>query len=323
MDVIPTIKIILPCKNEEVALKKFLPRLISECAQINCKFEVLIIDDGSEDGTISYLEQIDLTEKPSINISWISLERNVGKVHAQNIGRNAALGDSDIVLMDGDGQHPIKYLNDVIQQGLKINVPLVGIRQRYKRKLKGVIGTFLLQCITKVLGIKYVSSESEYIFINQQNLRKIQNDPMCDLLPINDLIHRNFPEYETFPFDVDERILGDDQKNESKSRHELSSLLRKAALIIFADPWQVLARITLILCLLSAALMTYGLYIGIHELHLKNHNGVSSLLIIFLLLFVITWIVLIATLTVMIALTEELRQGRKTAKPSIATRSSQ
>lgn len=76
--------------------------------------EIVIIDDGSKDGTVDIVKALANTES---DISLILKERKVknGTVNAQLYGMSVASHDS-IIIMDGDLQHPVMYIKDLIKK---------------------------------------------------------------------------------------------------------------------------------------------------------------------------------------------------------------
>jgi len=86
------ISIILPAKNELPALKTLLPRLRAQQPEA----EIIIVDDGSTDGTADYCR--------SAGVSCLSSPYSMGNGAAIKRGARAAQGDI-LVFMDADGQH--------------------------------------------------------------------------------------------------------------------------------------------------------------------------------------------------------------------------
>ena len=86
------LSIILPAKNEAPALAGLLPRLRA----VQPQAEILVIDDGSTDGTRALCAQLDVV--------CLSSPYAMGNGAAIKRGARAAKGDV-LVLMDGDGQH--------------------------------------------------------------------------------------------------------------------------------------------------------------------------------------------------------------------------
>jgi glycosyltransferase involved in cell wall biosynthesis len=95
-----TVSVILPAYNEARNLVEVVPRLLAVLASDWPEHEVLVIDDGSDDGTADVMNELALRE-PRVKV--IRLRRNFGKSTALQTGFDRAQGEV-IVLMDADGQ---------------------------------------------------------------------------------------------------------------------------------------------------------------------------------------------------------------------------
>lgn len=109
-----SITVIVPCYNEEAALPCFLDALRKTAAELRdefgCQTELLFVNDGSRDGTLSVLREAARTEG---NVRYLSFSRNFGKEAAMYAGLQNARGDY-VVIMDADLQHPPEMLREMV-----------------------------------------------------------------------------------------------------------------------------------------------------------------------------------------------------------------
>ena len=107
----PTLlSIVCPMKNEEENLVPFFERLIPVLDMAADDYEIICINDGSEDKTLAVL----LSERkrnPKIKIA--DLSRNFGKEAALTCGIEIASGDA-VIPMDADLQHPPEAIIEMV-----------------------------------------------------------------------------------------------------------------------------------------------------------------------------------------------------------------
>ncbi|MCJ7647254.1 MAG: glycosyltransferase, partial [Candidatus Lokiarchaeota archaeon] len=102
------ISILVPAYNEGKRIPKFLGELIKFCSQNLENFEVLIIDDGSNDNTKEVV--LDLI-KNHRNMKLLRYPENKGKGHAVLMGVLKARGEF-VLFIDADGSiKPEEILN--------------------------------------------------------------------------------------------------------------------------------------------------------------------------------------------------------------------
>ena len=106
------VSIVVPCFNEQESLPHFyesVTEIIAPLSQYH--WEILFIDDGSRDKTLSIIR--DLADKDD-RISFVSLSRNFGKENAMLAGFDYVKGDC-MVLMDADLQDPPSLIPDMLK----------------------------------------------------------------------------------------------------------------------------------------------------------------------------------------------------------------
>lgn len=105
---------VIPCFNEEESLPLFLSEFDNVCSRMkeswpNLSFEVVLVDDGSTDDTLSIMKNAADNSSYGFSIRWISFSRNFGKEAALYAGLQHAKGDY-VATMDADMQDPPSLL---------------------------------------------------------------------------------------------------------------------------------------------------------------------------------------------------------------------
>ena len=104
------ISIIVPCYNEELSIPLLVPELNKLMEGMSqCNFEVILIDNCSEDSTLKLMKE--LHEKDD-RYQYISFSRNFGKDSSVTAGLQASTGDY-VAIMDADLQDPPELLPDM------------------------------------------------------------------------------------------------------------------------------------------------------------------------------------------------------------------
>ena len=106
------ITIIIPAYNEEESLPFLYERLEKLMNEIkDYEFEVLFVNDGSKDNTISIIKELRNKDK---RICYVDLSRNFGKETAMIAGLDYATGDC-VIFMDADLQDPPELIPELIK----------------------------------------------------------------------------------------------------------------------------------------------------------------------------------------------------------------
>jgi len=107
------LSVIVPCFNEEAVLRETNQRLIGILSDLpDLDFEMIYVDDGSRDATLSILKEIQSRDK---RIRVVSFSRNFGHQIAVTAGLEHASGDA-AVLIDADLQDPPDVIGQMLDR---------------------------------------------------------------------------------------------------------------------------------------------------------------------------------------------------------------
>jgi glycosyltransferase involved in cell wall biosynthesis len=110
----PIISIVVPLFNEEGNVEELVRRIHDITARLPGapSFEIVLVNDGSRDGTLVKLYTL-IAQYPQLVI--IDLSRNFGHQLAATAGLDAARGDA-VILMDGDLQDPPELIHNFVEK---------------------------------------------------------------------------------------------------------------------------------------------------------------------------------------------------------------
>ncbi len=108
------ISVIIPAFNEAENIEPLLKRLLPILEKYE-DYEVIFVDDGSQDNSLEILEKCHLENK---KVEYVSFSRNFGHQYALRAGIEHASGDC-VISMDADLQHPPELLPQMIEEWQK------------------------------------------------------------------------------------------------------------------------------------------------------------------------------------------------------------
>ena len=106
------LSVVVPVFNEEESLEPLLREIREALEPLGKSYEVIVVDDGSSDGTFALLSRLHKTE-PRIKV--LRFKRNFGQTAAVAAGFAHAQGEI-IVTMDGDGQNDPKDIPALLRK---------------------------------------------------------------------------------------------------------------------------------------------------------------------------------------------------------------
>lgn len=145
------LSVVVPIYNEEESIHLLYATIRDACEAVQLNYEIIFIDDGSQDNSYSQLESLHGKDQ---HVKVICFRKNYGQTAAMAAGFRAACGEV-VVSMDGDLQNDpadIPRLLEKINEGFDV---VCGWRKDRKdklisRKIPSRIANWLIGTITKV-----------------------------------------------------------------------------------------------------------------------------------------------------------------------------
>ncbi len=110
----PELSVIAPCYNEAEALSYSMPPLLAELDRLGVPFELLLVDNGSSDGTG---KAIDALAAVHACVRRVDVALNRGYGAGVRAGLAAALGNR-LAFLGADGQVPAGDVGEVLRRAL-------------------------------------------------------------------------------------------------------------------------------------------------------------------------------------------------------------
>ena len=162
-----SILIIIPAYNEEKNIKPCYLEIKKVITPLTYKynFEILFVNDGSRDNTISEIEKL---AQADIMVKYIDFSRNFGKELATTAGINSCVADACIML-DADMQHPVELIPEFIAKWEKGNDVVIGVRRDNKSDglIKKLGSKFFYKIINKITEVHIVPSATDFRLIDK------------------------------------------------------------------------------------------------------------------------------------------------------------
>jgi polyisoprenyl-phosphate glycosyltransferase len=120
----PLLSLVIPCLNEEPAIRETYRRLSAVLTAADIQVELVFVDDGSKDKTPEVLRELQF-EDPRVRV--VRLSRNFGHQIAITAGLEHAAGDA-VAIIDADLQDPPEVLLEFVKKWLDGYDVVYGVR---------------------------------------------------------------------------------------------------------------------------------------------------------------------------------------------------
>ncbi len=164
------LSVVLPACNEEPMLEKTCRTLRELLGQAGILYELVLVDDGSSDGTWAAIEKVSGEDK---NVTGVHFSRNFGKEAAIVAGLAQACGDA-VAVMDCDLQHPPEILLEMYRlwkQGYEV---VEGIKKNRGKKLffTEKVPDFFYQIMSRATGFD-MENASDFKLLDRKAVESV------------------------------------------------------------------------------------------------------------------------------------------------------
>jgi dolichol-phosphate mannosyltransferase len=161
-----TISVVVSCYNEELALDQFYQETARILNKLNWDYELIFVNDGSQDGTMKVLDGLSRKDK---KVKVISFSRNFGHEAAMIAGLDYSSGDG-IVCMDADLQHPPQYLPEIVrklEEGYDV-INMVRTKNESAGWFKNFASSAFYHLINVLSDVKFEPNASDFFVISRR-----------------------------------------------------------------------------------------------------------------------------------------------------------
>jgi len=150
------VSVVIPVFNEEKNLPELIRRCLAACRSMDLRFELILVDDGSRDGSAQLISEA--AEQYADEIIGVFLTRNWGQHGAILAGFSRSRGDI-VVTLDADLQNPPEAIPLVVRKAQEgydvVGTVRVNRRDTGFRKLSSWIINKIVQKTTGVMMHDY------------------------------------------------------------------------------------------------------------------------------------------------------------------------
>lgn len=169
------LSVVIPFYNEFENAAPLFERLLPVLNSVSENWEVICVDDGSDDDTLNALIE---ARKKEPRIRILKLSRNFGKEAAVSAGLQAASGQQ-ILLMDGDLQHPPETLTEMLEiQTRGIDV-VYGLRRSRKTegRLRSALSSAFYRMFSGTSDVRIPADAGDFRLMSRRVVDALNNLP--------------------------------------------------------------------------------------------------------------------------------------------------
>lgn len=168
------LSVVVPLLNEEEIVEELIKRLKISLDGVSEKYEIILVDDGSNDRT---WERISLISKIDNRVKGIKLSRNFGHHYAISAGLHNANGEW-VVVMDGDLQDRPEVIPELFYKAKEgFDVVFVSRNKRPESIFYKILQKLFYVFLRRLSGIDFDSRQANFSILNHKVVEAFKKFP--------------------------------------------------------------------------------------------------------------------------------------------------
>lgn len=159
------LSVVVSVYNEEQALEDFYRETSQVLQALSWDYELIFVNDGSRDGSLSILQQM---SRQDSRVRVINFSRNFGHEAAMIAGLDYSRGDG-IVCMDADLQHPPECLPHIVrslEEGYQV-ISMVRTKNEDAGMIKNLTSSAFYWLINAISDVHFEPNASDFFAVDQ------------------------------------------------------------------------------------------------------------------------------------------------------------
>ena len=166
--------VVIPVYNESTLIEELVKRVKQNVKLITEDFEIVLVDDGSQDKTWELIEFESRSEK---RLKGIKFSRNFGHHYAITAGLHNAAGDW-VVVMDGDLQDRPEVIPDLYKKAQEgFDIVFVSRQNRPEKLYYRMAQKFFYWILRLLSGVDFDSRQANFSIISRKVVEAFKHFP--------------------------------------------------------------------------------------------------------------------------------------------------
>ena len=168
----PCLTIIVPIYNEEDAIPALYERLQAVCSEIHVTYELLFVNDGSQDHSLSLLKDVQASD-PHVRV--LSFSRNFGHQVAITAGMDHAQGEA-VVVIDADLQDPPELIGPMLEKWREGYDVVYAVREKREGDtlFKRATAAFFYRLLRKITNVDIPLDTGDFRLMSRRSIEAMK-----------------------------------------------------------------------------------------------------------------------------------------------------